>query len=198
MTDNEINRTDDSKIIESSAVEKSSAGEKRHSKRQIVEMEETLAALKTELEQERDKRLRLMAEYDNFRRRTQSEYRQIIQNACERIMGKLLPALDDFERFLKQDAAKTDPSTLRQGLELIYKKLDALLESEGVRKVEAVGKPFDSGVHEAVAQLDDPSQPPGHVLAEAEKGYKLGEKVIRHSKVIVNRHPDEEDKAQHE
>ncbi len=153
-------------------------------KAHIEQLEQNLTDLKAEVEAERDKRLRLLAEYDNYRRRTQSEYRGIVQLAGERIILKLLPLLDDFERLFAQKGEASNAST-QQAIELIQKKLQSALSSEGLIAVESVGKPFDATIHEAVAEIPLSECAPGTIVAEAEKGYKLGDKIIRHAKVVV-------------
>jgi len=149
----------------------------------VEELEQQVATLTAEVEAERDKRLRLAAEYDNYRRRTAQEYRQLADTAGERVLLKLLPVLDDFDRMMAH--ADADPASLRQGSEMIHRKLKILFESEGVAVIPAIGTSFDSALHEAVAQIPTPNAQNGAIIAEVERGYKLREKIIRHAKVIV-------------
>ncbi|MFH0765965.1 MAG: nucleotide exchange factor GrpE [Calditrichota bacterium] len=150
-----------------------------------------IAELKRELEQERDRRLRLMAEYDNFRRRTQAEFRAIIEQAGERILTKLLPLMDDFERLAQQEKEQLTVDNLWSGVELIERKFGKLLADEGAAPIMAVGRPFNVQEHEALTEMPDADNPPGIVLAELERGWLLKGKVIRHAKVIVSRKPVE-------
>ncbi len=149
----------------------------------VEDLEQQVGSLTAEVEAERDKRLRLAAEYDNYRRRTNQEYRLLAETAGERILLKLLPVIDDFERLMAHQDAEID--SLRQGTEMIYRKLQALFESEGVAAIPSIGTSFDAGLHEAVAQAPLPNAENGTIVAEVERGYRLREKIIRHAKVIV-------------
>jgi len=168
------------------------AVKQRSPRRKVAELEEAIAALKVELEQEVDRRLRVMAEYENYRRRTQAEFGQMIQEAGERIIRQLLPVMDDFERLFNNELPEGELEALRRGVELIYKKLDAVLAAEGLQPIAVLNQQFDADIHEAVAQVDDPSHPAGTVVAEVEKGYRLGDKIIRHPRVIVSNVPEED------
>ncbi len=158
-----------------------SAFEELNSK--VSELEEMLAL-------ERDKRMRLIAEYDNYRRRTQSDFKSITEAAGERIILKLLPVIDDFDRLFAQDLEKSDCEGLLQGMKLIARKFVEILGSEGLKPMKSVGEEFDAEIHEAVAQISDGNKPSGEILVEAEKGYMLYDKIIRHPKVVVNAVPE--------
>ncbi|MBT7788884.1 MAG: nucleotide exchange factor GrpE, partial [Calditrichaeota bacterium] len=147
---------------------------------------------------EHDKALRLLAEYDNYRRRTQSEYRHIIQQASERLILNILPVVDDFNRFFEQDFAGTDPGKILDGVELIHRKLMDVLTTEGLKPIDSLGKEFSAELHEAVAQIEDIKKPDGVVIIEVEKGFQLGDKIIRHPKVVVNKKSECEIEAQDE
>jgi len=146
-----------------------------------------IADLKRELAQEQERRLRILAEYENYRRRTQTEFKSILENAGERILIKLLPLLDDFERLRQLDKEHLTLETVLSGIELIERKLEKLVRDEGASPLIALGQPFNVQEHEAVAELPDAKNPPGTVLAELEKGWKLNGKVLRHSKVIISK-----------
>lgn len=130
--------------------------------------------------------LRLMADFDNFRKRSLNEKADIIKNAAEKVLGGLLPIVDDFERGLEATKATADADDLRQGMELIYNKLINYLAANGVTPIESTGAPFDDNLHEAIAtvpaQSDDQK---GKVIDTTTKGYKLNNKVLRHAKVVV-------------
>lgn len=130
--------------------------------------------------------LRLMADFDNFRKRSLNEKADIIKNAAEKVLGGLLPIVDDFERGLEATKATGDADDLRQGMELIYNKLINYLAANGVTPIESTGAPFDDNLHEAIAtvpaQSDDQK---GKVIDTTTKGYKLNDKVLRHAKVVV-------------
>lgn len=153
---------------------------------EVAKLKEALSAAENELEMEREQRLRLFAEYNNYRRRTQDQFKVLTDLAGEKIIGKLLPVLDDFQRFFEQLKDKTDIASFAHGVQLVQKKLEEVVFSEGVQPIESVGQEFDAEIHEAIAQVSDPSKPGGSVLIEVLKGYRLGGKIIRHPKVVVN------------
>lgn len=147
--------------------------------KQLQDAEEKLAKEKKEY-------LFLMAELDNFRKRTVKEKSDIIKNAAENVLKGLLPIVDDFERGLEASAKIDDPASIRQGMELIYQKLVKFLAANGVKPIESNGKPFDAELHEAIAMVPvtDESQK-GMVIDTPTKGYTINDKVLRHAKVAV-------------
>ena len=134
-----------------------------------------------------DRCLRLAAEFDNFRKRAAREYAQIIKNAEEQLIVELTGVLDNLERALDPEHRNAKAEELVKGIELIYGQLRAVLEKRGLVRMTTVGEPFDPEKHEAVFQLDSTDIPEGHVLKEITPGYVLGDKVIRHAKVVVSR-----------
>lgn len=151
---------------------------------------ETLLKKIDELEQERDswkdKFLRKAAEFENYKKRVENEQIALITYAAENFIKSILPVVDDFERSLKHFDDAQDINSLKTGVELIYSKLTKILEEQGVKKIESIGKPFDVHFHEAIMQREDKNHPPHTVLEEIEKGYMLKDKVIRFAKVIVS------------
>lgn len=147
--------------------------------KQLQDAEEKLAKEKKEY-------LFLMAEFDNFRKRTVKEKSEIIKNAAENVFKGLLPIVDDFERGLEASAKCDDAASVRQGMELIYQKLVKFLAANGVKPIESNGKPFDEEYHEAIAMVPvtDESQK-GIVIDTPSKGYTINDKVLRHAKVAV-------------
>lgn len=148
-------------------------------KQQVLDAEAKVAKEKKEY-------LFLMAEFDNFRKRTVKEKADIIKNASENVLKGLLPIVDDFERGLEASAKSDDPGSIRQGMELIYQKLVKFLAQNGVKPIDSTGKPFDSELHEAIAMVpvDDESKK-GVVIDTPSKGYTINDKVLRHAKVAV-------------
>ena len=138
------------------------------------------------IEEQKDKYLRLSAEFDNYRKRTMKEKAELIKNGGEKTISAILPILDDMERAL-QNAAKTeDLDAIRQGIELISQKFHKVLGQEGLQKMEPIGEAFDTDYHEAVALVPAPNEEQkGKVLDCVQTGYKLNDKVIRHAKVVV-------------
>ena len=134
----------------------------------------------------KDKYLRQVAEFDNYRKRTLRERAELILNGGEKVITSLLPVLDDMERAIANGAKTEDPNVLREGMELIYLKLTKVLEGHGVNKIDTKDADFDTDIHEAVAMVpgmgDDKK---GKVIDCLATGYKLNDKVIRHAKVAV-------------
>jgi molecular chaperone GrpE len=143
-----------------------------------------LVTLSQQLKEHEDKYLRLYAEFDNFRRRNAKERLELIQNAGSDIIVSLLPVLDDFNRSLK--ASVKDSDSLKEGVELVHRKLFQILESKGLKKMEVNGITFDPDFHEAITQIpvSDEKQK-GQVVDVVEDGYMLNEKVLRFAKVII-------------
>ena len=147
-------------------------------------IEEQLEATKKEVEQYKDKYLRAVAEFDNYRKRTLKEKAELLLNGSEKTVCAFLPILDDFERAI---ADKTeDVHAIKEGMQIIFNKFNKTLESLGVKKIETEGKDFDVDFHEAVAMVpgmgDDKK---GKVIDCVQTGYQLNDKVIRHAKVAV-------------
>ena len=153
------------------------------------ECEETLSEidqLKQQLETSNKEYMFLMAELDNFRKRTIKEKAEIIRNATEKAMKELLPVVDDFERGLAAMAETTDAEAVKDGMELIYNKFIKYLEQNGVKAIDSTGADFDTELHEAIAMVPSPDEPQkGKVIDTVMKGYTINDKVIRHSKVAV-------------
>lgn len=144
------------------------------------------AKLKRQLEAEKDKFLRLFAEFENYKRRTARERIELFKTAGEEIMVALLPVMDDFDRALKELEKSTDES-VSSGVALIHKKFKTTLNQKGLVEMETgAGEKFDAEIHEAVSQVPAPSDDmKGKIIDVVEKGYKLGEKVIRFPKVVI-------------
>ncbi len=132
-----------------------------------------------------DKFLRLYAEFDNYRRRTNKEKVDLIANANEKLLLDIIPTLDDFERAILNNETVEDLDSLKEGFELIYNKFKSSLESKGLKQMQAKGESFDSDLHEAIANIPGDSSQKGKVIDDVEKGYLLNEKVIRYAKVVV-------------
>lgn len=145
-----------------------------------------LAEEKQKVEKEKKEYLFLMAEFDNFRKRTVKEKSDIIKNATESAMKGILPIVDDFERGIEANKSTDDPETLRQGMELIYNKFVKFLEQNGVKPIESTGAEFNPDLHEAIAMVpvEDESMK-GKVIDTPTKGYTINDKVLRHAKVAV-------------
>lgn len=145
-----------------------------------------LEAAKATIEEQKDKYLRLSAEFDNYRKRTMKEKAELIKNGGEKAISAILPILDDLERALHNMQSADDVKAMYEGIDLIYQKFLKGLSQEGLQKMEPVGETFDTDYHEAVALVPAPSEDQkGKVLDCVQTGYKLNDKVIRHAKVVV-------------
>ncbi|MGB6152553.1 MAG: nucleotide exchange factor GrpE [Pricia sp.] len=144
--------------------------------------------LREDLAKEKDKFLRLFAEFENFKRRTSKERMDMFKTAGQEIMTSLLPVLDDFDRALKE-LAKSDNTEMFKGVELIRVKLRETLKSKGLEEVEvAAGDTFDAEMHDAITQIPAPNKKmKGKIVDVVERGFKLGERIIRHPKVVVGK-----------
>jgi len=142
--------------------------------------------LKEELVAANDKYLRLFAEFDNFRRRTVKEREEARKTEGKDVIVALLPVMDDFERAIRSMDNATDVAAVKTGVELIYNKLSNTLTNKGLKPMEALGEIFDADIHEAITNVPAPTDDlKGKVIDEMEKGYYLGDKVVRFAKVIV-------------
>lgn len=176
MADSNSNEEHDEKNEDNAAVEEAAQEEEK----------DPLEAAQEEIADLKDKYLRQVAEFDNYRKRTLKERTELILNGGEKVITTLLPVLDDMERAIENGAKTEDVAVLREGIELIYHKLTKILEGHGVTKIETENADFDTDVHEAIAMVpgmgDDKK---GKVIDCLTPGYKLNDKVIRHAKVAV-------------
>ena len=142
--------------------------------------------LTEDLEKSNKEYLFLMAEFDNFRKRTVREKADIIRNAGEKVLGELLPIIDDFERAIKANEQADGIDAIKQGVTLIYNKLIKYLEHNQVKAIESTGNDFDTELHEAVTTFPAPSEEmKGKVIDTVLTGYTINDKVLRHAKVVV-------------
>lgn len=147
---------------------------------------EKLAAANEEIAQLKDKYLRQVAEFDNYRKRTLKEKTELILNGGEKVLSALLPVLDDLDRAAENIAKSNDVATLKEGVDLIIDKLSKTLAAQGLQKMDTADKEFDTDYHEAVALIPAPEEAKkNHVIDCVQPGYMLNDKVIRHAKVVV-------------
>jgi molecular chaperone GrpE len=133
-----------------------------------------------------DKYLRLFAEFDNYKRRTQKERIELLQTAGKDVIISLLPVLDDFDRANKAMETATDINSIREGVNLVHSKLKTILGQKGLKEIESIHTVFNTDDHEAITKIPAPSEEmKGKVIDELEKGYTLNDKVIRFAKVVV-------------
>ena len=150
------------------------------------EEKDPLTAAKEEIEALKDKYLRSVAEFDNYRKRTMKEKAELILNGSEKAVQAILPVIDDMERALANAEKTDDTEVLKEGMKLIYHKTNKIMESLGVKKIETDNADFDTNFHEAVAMVPGMGdEKKGKVLDCVQTGYTLNDKVIRHAKVAV-------------
>lgn len=153
-----------------------------------MEDEGQLEKLQKELEETKDKYVRLVAEFDNFRKRNAKERLELIMTAGRDIIQSLLEVVDDSERAEKQLESTEDVQAIREGVMLVFNKLRATLQQKGLKAMESKGQPFDPDKHEAITEIPAPSgDMVGKVIDEVEKGYYLNDKLIRYAKVVVGK-----------
>ena len=150
------------------------------------ELEKELETAQETIEEQKDKYLRLSAEFDNYRKRTMKEKAELILNGGEKSLSSILPVVDDFERAIKTMETAKDVKAVKEGVELIYNKFMATLAQNGVKVIETKDQPLDTDYHEAIAVIPAPSEEQkGKILDCVQTGYTLNDKVIRHAKVVV-------------
>ncbi|WP_246020955.1 nucleotide exchange factor GrpE [Paenibacillus lentus] len=145
-----------------------------------------LAALRAELEEQQQRLLRAQADFDNFRRRTQKEKEELGKYASAKLITELLPVIDNFERALASGEQGTDVTSYAKGVEMIFRQLEGVLGSEGLKAMETVGEPFNPEFHQAIMQVESDEHEEGIVVEEVQKGYMLKDKVLRPAMVKVS------------
>ena len=175
----DLNNLTEEPVIESSSEE---------STEEKVEEVDEVTKLRDELEAQKDKYLRLFAEFDNFKRRSARESMELRQTAGKEIIISLLDVMDDCDRAEKQFQTSEDVQQIKEGVLLVFNKLRTALQSRGLKPMETLNKPFDSEKHEAIAEIPAPDKHlKGKVVEEIVKGYYLNDKLIRFAKVVVGK-----------
>ena len=150
------------------------------------QLEKELEDAQAVIEEQKDKYLRLSAEFDNYRKRTMKEKAELILNGGEKSISSIQPVIDDFERAIKTMETAKDVKAVKEGVELIYNKFMAVMAQNGVKVIETKDQPLDTDYHEAIAVIPAPSEEQkGKILDCVQTGYTLNDKVIRHAKVVV-------------
>ncbi len=175
---------------DTSADQSAAPGSPEASDAEIAALNAKLADAVKAAEQWKDQLLRKAAEFENYKRRTEGEYANLIRSANENLLLALLPVLDDFSRSLKSGKEKPDFDLFTRGIELIQNKLTRILEGEGLKVFPSAGKPFDVQFHDALLMVPSSTVPPHTVVEEVEPGYMLNDRVLRHAKVIVSSGPE--------
>lgn len=150
-----------------------------------TEVTDMLAKLEAEKSEAKNDYIRLMAEFDNFKKRSKKEKEEYLKYASSSVIMALLPVIDDFDLAI-QASSVSENNTVSEGMQLIHKKMRTILESIGLKPIEAAGQPFDTELHDAIGQVPAPSDnEKGCVVTELKKGYTLHDRVIRHAQVFV-------------
>lgn len=184
VKEEELQQEETQTEAQNAEVESQNAEEEQPAKEETPE--DKIAALQAELEKSQKEYLFLMAEFDNYRKRTVKEKAELIKNGGEKAMLGLLPVIDDFERAIEAIDKSSDVDSLKEGVDLIYNKFMKYLESQQVKPMESTGTDFDADVYEAVTTFPAPDESmKGKVIDTVQKGYTINEKVLRHAKVVV-------------
>lgn len=153
---------------------------------EIIELKEKTDKLEKEVADYKDRLVRKMAEFENYKRRTENDQVNLLTYAAESFIVKILPVYDDLERSLQHIDDEKNIDAVKEGLKMVFNKFGKILDEQGVKKIEAKGKPFDHNFHEALMQQKVEGVEPHTVIEEVEPGYMYKDKVIRHTKVIVS------------
>ena len=184
VKEEELQQEETQTEAQNAEVESQNAEEEQPAKEETPE--DKIAALQAELEKSQKEYLFLMAEFDNYRKRTVKEKAELIKNGGEKTMLGLLPVIDDFERAIDAIDKSSDVEGLKEGVDLIYNKFMKYLESQQVKPMESTGTDFDADIYEAVTTFPAPDESmKGKVIDTVQKGYTINEKVLRHAKVVV-------------
>jgi molecular chaperone GrpE len=159
----------------------------------LEQSDSKIADLEIQVKELQDKLLRKAAEFENYKRRTENDQFNLINYAAESFIIKLLPIVDDFQRSMDHIDDLEKSKSVKDGIKLVYEKLQKLLNEQGVKKMETKGEPFNVEFHDALMQKKDDSVPPHTVVEEIEPGYLYREKVLRHAKVIVSEDSENDD-----
>lgn len=149
---------------------------------EIIELNKQIESQKIQLEETEDRLKRVAAEFDNYKKRSAKERDNMYSSLLGDIIGSFLPIMDNLEKALE---AQTDDENYKQGIELVLKQFKDVLAAKGVKEIEAVGQTFDPELHEAVSSIQDDTKGEKEIVQEYRKGYMIGNRVIRHSMVIV-------------
>jgi molecular chaperone GrpE len=192
-SDKTTNNMENPEIIETQSESEKKQEEK---KTELTKEElESLVEKASKADEYYDKLLRVSADYDNYRKRMARERQDIVKFANESLITRLLPVLDNFEAALNiaNSNNNTSVESLKTGVMMIYNQLKNILAEVGLEEINAVNKPFDPLIHEAVSEQETTDVPPGHVVAQIRKGYKLNSRLIRPATVIVAKEPHKSD-----
>ncbi|MDE1192806.1 MAG: nucleotide exchange factor GrpE [Arachidicoccus sp.] len=191
---NNDNKSQHSKPAEENIIDETNENFSAETNQETIQNEEAVGEpkasetekLEAEIAEQKDKYIRLLAEFENYKRRTSKERIELIQTAGKDIIVSLLDVLDDCDRAEKQMQTDTDPAQIKEGAFLVFNKFRNIMQSKGVKALESIDKEFDVEHHEAIAEVPVPDKS-GKIIDEVQKGYLLNDKLIRHAKVVVGK-----------
>jgi len=155
------------------------------------ETPEKISELENQVQFLKDQYLRKAADFENYKKRTETEISNVYRYANENLIFELLPVVDDFNRIMKTWDENHDLESFKKGIGIVYDKFKSILEKQGLKEIDAVGKPFDVNLHEALMQVQTDEFAPNTVTEVVENGYYLKDKVLRHAKVVVSNLPED-------
>lgn len=184
--DREATQTQDEAATEGKNTDTKTDAEPEEELSEVDKLKKELEDTRAQLEKEKKEYLFLMADFDNFRKRTMRERSDLVKNAAEKVLKDLLPIVDDFERGLDASKDNAEAKAIHDGMELIYNKLVKHLGNNGVKAMDSTGADFNADIHEAIATIPAPDEAQkGKVIDTTQKGYTINDKVLRHAKVVV-------------
>lgn len=187
VTDEElVEETEDESKEESVQEEQEPIDEEIEDEEETVVSMEDYQKLLKEQEETKERLLRVQAEYDNFRKRTQREKEAALKYRAQEVIEELLPVMDNFERALQVEAKDEAAKNIIQGVDMIYRQLQTVLENQGVKEIKTDGEIFDPNLHQAIAQVNEEGFESGQITETLQKGYELKDRVIRPAMVKVN------------
>lgn len=188
-TDNNTSEKEQAPEVDVQQQQTEEKADKKSKKKEKKDKINPIKELQDELGSEKDKFLRLFAEFENYKRRTSKERVELFKTAGQEVISSLLPVIDDFERAIKEISKTDKDNELFKGVALINDKLVSVLKNQGLEAIQVEqGAEFDAEIHDAITQIPAPSDDlKGKIIDVVEKGYTLGEKVIRHPKVVVGK-----------
>lgn len=187
VTDEElVEETEDESKEESVQEEQEPIDEEIEDEEEAVVSMEDYQKLLKEQEETKERLLRVQAEYDNFRKRTQREKEAALKYRAQEVIEELLPVMDNFERALQVEAKDEAAKNIIQGVDMIYRQLQTVLENQGVKEIKTDGEIFDPNLHQAIAQVNEEGFESGQITETLQKGYELKDRVIRPAMVKVN------------
>ncbi len=189
MEERPVEMEEKNEAVYGEAAEEVATAESALDEQEIEAMRVRLQEMERELEEQRDLYLRTLADFQNYRRRHQDEMERGRLRLLESLMEELLPILDNFERALQAAEATRQLEPLLEGVRLTERQIKALLARYDIHPIVAVGQPFDPNLHEAIQRIETDEYEDGIIVDEVERGYRIGERVLRPSRVIVARRP---------